>query len=99
MAEQLRPYLEKYDSEFERSQQQVKDLVAANNEKAKADRADFIKSFEDLVAEKVLKVLQEYWVLDSEMHVLDALQRPVTCRFCKTIVPARGADNEHADKG
>jgi hypothetical protein len=94
VAEQLRPYLEKYDSEFERSQQQVKDLVAANNEKAKADRADFIKSFEDTVTTTVLKVLQDYWVLDSEMHVLDALQRPVTCRFCKTVVQARGEGNE-----
>jgi hypothetical protein len=100
VAEQLRPYLEKYDSEFERSQQRVKDLVAANNEKVKADHADFIKSFEDKVTATVLKVLQDYWVLDSEMHVLEALtQRPVACKFCKTIVPARGKDNEHADKG
>jgi hypothetical protein len=98
VAEQLRPYLEKYDSEFERSQQQVKDLVVANNEKAKVDRADFMKSFEDTVTATVLKVLQDYWVLDSEMHVLDALQRPVTCRFCKTIVPARGEGNEHHAK-
>jgi hypothetical protein len=89
VTEQLRPYLEIH----ERSQKQVKDLVASNNEKVKADRADFIKSFEDLVTTKVLKVLQDYWVLDSEMHVLDALQRPVACRFCKTIVPARGEDN------
>lgn len=93
VAEQLRPYLEKYDSEFERSQQQVKDLVAANYKRLEADRADFTKGIENVVAEIVLKVLQEYWVLDSEMHVLDALQRPVTCRFCKMTVPARGEDN------
>jgi hypothetical protein len=89
VTEQLRPYLEIH----EQSQQQVKNLVASNNEKVKADRVDFIKSFEDKVTATVLKVLQDYWVLDSEMHVLDALQRPVTCRFCKTIVPARGEDN------
>jgi glucuronate isomerase len=90
VTEQLRPYLEIH----ERSQQQVKDLVAANNERVKADHADFIKSFEDKVTATVLKVLQDYWVLDSEMHVLEALtQRPVTCRFCKTVVPARGEDN------
>ncbi len=93
--EQFRPYLEIH----ERSQQQVKDLVAANYKKLEADHADFIKSFEDTVTATVLKVLQDYWVLDSEMHVLEALtQRQVTCRFCKTIVPARGEDNEHHAK-
>jgi hypothetical protein len=93
VAEQLRPYLGKYDSEFERSQQQVKDLVAANYRRLEADRAAFIKGFENEVTRTVLQVLQDYWVLDSEMHVLDALQRPVACRFCKTFVPARGEHN------
>jgi hypothetical protein len=73
VTEQLRPYLEIH----ERSQQQVKDLVASNNEKIRTDRADFIKSFETTVTTMVLKVLQDYWVLDSEMRVLDPLQRPV----------------------
>jgi len=91
VAEQLRPYLEIH----ERSQQQVKDLVASNHETVKADRADFIKGFEDKVAEIVLKLLVEYWVLDSEMHVLDAIQRPVRCRFCesKPVVADQGVLN------
>lgn len=37
---------------------------------------DFSKNYELELTAVVLKVLQDYWVLDSECRVLDHLQRP-----------------------
>jgi hypothetical protein len=62
VTKQLRPYLEVH----ERSQQQVRELVSNRDKTVKSDHEDFTKRIEDAVAEIVLKIFREYWVLDSE---------------------------------
>jgi hypothetical protein len=61
----------------EHTQQQVRELVSSNNARIEKERADFTRGIEDTVAGIVLKLLKEYWVLDSECRVLDSNQRPI----------------------
>ena len=72
-----------YKEAHERSQQQVRELVSKRDETIKSDREDFTKGMENTITAMVLKILQDYWIIDSEGHVLDVLQRPASCRYCE----------------
>jgi hypothetical protein len=69
----LHQAVESLNSRLESRIREVTDQMAAT---LRQRNDDFKANIEDEVAAIILRILKEYWVLDSECRVLDHLQRP-----------------------
>jgi hypothetical protein len=72
-SEDLHQAVSAFDRTLESRVRRATDQAAAT---LRERNDDFKANIEDEVTTIVIKILQEYWVLDSECRVLDHLQRP-----------------------